>query len=43
MFVIPVMFSGEHKNILAHCKEMLEYGYGSSEVYQTYYNFENSS
>ena len=25
MFVIPVSFSKEHKNMLAHCKELLEY------------------
>lgn len=28
MFVIPVAFSKEHKNMLAHCKEMLEYHNG---------------
>lgn len=28
MFVIPVAFSKEHKNMLAHCKEMLEYKNG---------------
>ena len=25
MFVIPVPFSKEHKNMLAHCKELMEY------------------
>jgi hypothetical protein len=25
MFVIPIPFSKEHKNMLAHAKEMLEY------------------
>lgn len=25
MFVIPVNFAKEHKSMLAHCKEMLEY------------------
>ena len=25
MFVIPVSFSKEHKNMLAHCKGLLEY------------------
>lgn len=28
MFVIPVPFSKEHKNMLAHCKELLEYQNG---------------
>ena len=28
MFVIPVAFAKEHKNMLAHCKEMLEYRNG---------------
>jgi hypothetical protein len=28
MFVIPVAFSKEHKNMLAHCKELLEYQNG---------------
>ena len=28
MFVIPVPFSNEHKGMLAHCKELLEYQNG---------------
>ena len=28
MFVLPVPFSKEHKNMLAHCKELLEYQNG---------------
>ena len=28
MFVIPVPFRKEHKNMLAHCKELLEYQNG---------------
>ena len=28
MFVIPVAFSKEHKNMLAHCKELMEYQTG---------------
>jgi hypothetical protein len=28
MFVIPVPFSKEHKNMLAHCKELMEYQTG---------------
>lgn len=28
MFVIPVSFTKEHRNMLAHCKEMLEYRNG---------------
>ena len=29
MFVIPVPFSKEHKNMLAHCKQMLEHSDGT--------------
>ena len=32
MFVIPVPFSKEHKNMLAHCKEMLEYRNGYMSI-----------
>ena len=32
MFVIPVAFSKEHKNMLAHCKEMLEYQQGHMAI-----------
>jgi hypothetical protein len=28
MFVIPIAFSKEHKSMLAHCKELLEYQNG---------------
>jgi hypothetical protein len=34
MFVIPVAFSKEHKNMLAHCKEMLEYRNGQLPLIQ---------
>ncbi|MGH9912886.1 MAG: hypothetical protein ACRD8Z_01420 [Nitrososphaeraceae archaeon] len=33
MFVIPVAFSKEHKNMLAHCKEMLEYKNGQVAIH----------
>ena len=33
MFVIPVPFSKEHKNMLAHCKEMLEYKNGQIAIH----------
>jgi hypothetical protein len=32
MFVIPVAFSKEHKHMLAHCKELLEYYNGSIAI-----------
>jgi hypothetical protein len=32
MFVIPVAFSKEHKHMLAHCKEMLEYKDGQVAI-----------
>jgi hypothetical protein len=32
MFIIPVAFSKEHKNMLAHCKEMLEYRNGQVAI-----------
>ncbi len=32
MFVIPVAFSKEHKKMLAHCKQMLEYNDGQVEI-----------
>jgi hypothetical protein len=32
MFVIPVAFSKEHKHMLAHCKEMLEYRNGQVAI-----------
>ena len=32
MFVIPVAFSKEHKHMLAHCKEMLEYHNGAIAI-----------
>jgi hypothetical protein len=28
MFVIPVQFNKEHKHMLAHCKELMEYQTG---------------
>jgi hypothetical protein len=35
MFVIPVAFSKEHKHMLAHCKEMLEYHNGQVAMHPT--------
>jgi hypothetical protein len=32
MFVIPVAFSKEHKHMLAHCKEMMEYKNGQVAI-----------
>jgi hypothetical protein len=32
MFAIPVPFSKEHKHMLAHCKEMLEYNKGQVTI-----------
>ena len=36
MFVIPVPFSKEHKNMLAHCKELLEYQNGYVAIHPKY-------
>jgi hypothetical protein len=33
MFVIPVPFSKEHKHMLAHCKEMIEYHNGQVAIH----------
>jgi hypothetical protein len=33
MFVIPVQFNKEHKHMLAHCKEMLEYQNGQVAIH----------
>jgi hypothetical protein len=33
MFVIPVPFNKEHKHMLAHCKEMLEYHNGQVAIH----------
>ena len=33
MFVIPVPFSKEHKSMLAHCKELLEYQNGMVAIH----------
>ena len=33
MFVIPVPFSKEHKNMLAHCKALLEYQNGMVAIH----------
>jgi hypothetical protein len=35
MFVIPVPFSKEHKHMLAHCKEMMEYNKGQVAIHPT--------
>lgn len=32
MFVIPVSFSKEHRQMLAHCKELIEYHKGSVAI-----------
>jgi hypothetical protein len=36
MFVIPVAFSKEHKAMLAHAKEMLEYQNGQVAIHSRY-------
>ena len=36
MFVIPVPFSKEHKNMLAHCKELLEYQNGVVAIHPSH-------
>ena len=36
MFVIPVPFSKEHKNMLAHAKELLEYQNGMVAINPTH-------
>jgi hypothetical protein len=36
MFVIPVSFSKEHKNMLAHCKELMEYQNGFVAIHPRY-------
>jgi hypothetical protein len=33
MFMVPVPFNKEHKNMLAHCKESLEYHNGSVAIH----------
>lgn len=33
MFVIPVPFSKYHKDMLAHCKELLEYQNGHMSIH----------
>ena len=33
MFVIPVPFNKEHKHMLAHCKEMMEYQNGQVAIH----------
>jgi hypothetical protein len=33
MFVIPVALSKEHKNMLAHCKELMEYQNGMVAIH----------
>jgi hypothetical protein len=32
MFVIPVQFSKDHKEMLAHCREMIEYQNGQVAI-----------
>jgi hypothetical protein len=36
MFVIPVPFSKEHKAMLAHCKELMEYQNGYVAIHPRY-------
>ena len=36
MFVIPVPFSKEHKAMLAHCKELMEYQNGYVDIHTRY-------
>jgi hypothetical protein len=36
IFVIPIHFSKDHKNMLAHTKRLLEYGTGSIAIHPTY-------
>ena len=36
MFVIPVPFSKEHKAMLAHCKELMEYQKGYMAIHPRY-------
>jgi hypothetical protein len=38
MFVIPVAFSKEHKAMLAHCKELLEYQNGMIAIHPMHNN-----
>jgi hypothetical protein len=38
MFVIPVPFSKENKNMLAHAKEMLEYKNGQVAIHPQFTN-----
>ena len=33
MFVTPVPFSKEHKHMLAHCKELMEYQNGTMAIH----------
>ena len=33
MFIVPVAFNKEHKYMLAHCKEMMEYHNGQVDVF----------
>ena len=36
MFAIPVSFAKEHKQMLAHCKELLEYKNGMVAIHPRY-------
>ena len=36
MFVLPIHFTTEHKHMLAHCKEMLEYRNGNIAIHHRY-------
>lgn len=35
MFIVPMHFSKEHRNMLAHTKRLLEYGTGSIAIHPT--------
>jgi hypothetical protein len=36
MFVVPVAFSKEHRNMLAYAKKLMEYGNGVVAIYPSY-------
>ena len=33
VFVLPITFNREHKNMLAHCKKILEYNHGNVTIH----------
>jgi len=38
VFVVPIHFSKEHKNMLAHTKRLLEYGTGAIAIHPAKHN-----